>query len=65
MGVRRRKKKQLCNEMDQTSGYDRDIYGAREFDQDKSKIQCSVYHEEGHRKERHKQSSGSGHTKAT
>jgi hypothetical protein len=32
LGVGRRKKKRLHNEMDQTSGYDRDIYGAGEFD---------------------------------
>jgi hypothetical protein len=37
LGVRRRKKKRLRNEMDQTSGYDRDIYGVGEFDQEKSK----------------------------
>jgi hypothetical protein len=65
LGVGRRKKKRLHNEIDQTSGYDRDIYGAEEFDKEKSKNRCSVCHEEGQQKERHKQSSGSGYTVAT
>jgi len=32
--VGRRKKKRLCNEIDQISGYDADIYGYGDFNQD-------------------------------
>ena len=50
-----RKKKWLRNEMDQISGYGDDIYGYGDFNQDSSKVQCSICHKEGHRMEKHKQ----------
>ena len=53
--VGRRKKKWLRNEMDQISGYGDDIYGYGDFNQDSSKVRCSICHKEGHRMEKHKQ----------
>ena len=40
--VGRRKKKWLRNEMDQISGYGDDIYGYGDFNQESSKVQCSI-----------------------
>jgi hypothetical protein len=52
----RRKKKHFRNEMDDMEkGYDNDMYGSDDFDQIKSKVQCFIYHGEGHTMNRHKQ----------
>jgi ribonuclease PH len=51
----RRKKKCIHNEMDGTEkGYNNDMYGSGDFDQNKTKVHCLVYHGEGHAMEKHK-----------
>jgi hypothetical protein len=48
--------KRRCNKMDNMEkGYNNDIYGSGDFDQNKSKVHCSVCHVEGHTMERHKE----------
>ena len=49
------RKKQLRNEMDHISGYGDDIYGYGDFNQESSKVQCSICHKEGHQMEKHKE----------
>jgi hypothetical protein len=52
----RRKKKRLCNELDDMKkSYGNDMYGSCDFDQIKNKIRCSVCHGEGHTMSRHKE----------
>jgi hypothetical protein len=53
----RQKKKLTRNKMDDTENcYDNDMYGFSDFDQNKTKVHCSVYHGEGHTMEIHKES---------
>jgi len=52
----RRKKRRFRNEMDDMEkGYGHDMYGFGDFNQDRTKVRCSVCHEEGHRLEKHKE----------
>ena len=41
--------------MDQISGYGDDTYGYGDFNQESSKVRCSICHKEGHRMEKHKE----------
>jgi hypothetical protein len=50
------KKKQFHNEMDDMEkGYGNDMYDSGDFDQIKNKVRCSVYHNECHTMNRHKE----------